>query len=116
MHRPYLSDASYPLKEWDVITQHRRHAGRQPGHGQTGRNLRVRFQYRVQQLAKNGKVPLTIVRGGKPMQVQLPVAGARQLLIPDLNGDYPPYFIYGPIVFSRASPEFMSSASPTTPR
>ncbi|MEO7495027.1 MAG: serine protease, partial [Massilia sp.] len=73
-----------------------------------GPNLRVRFQYRVQQLAKDGKVPLTVVRAGKPMQIQLPVNNVRKLLIPNLNGAYPSYFIYGPIVFSRASGEFLS--------
>jgi hypothetical protein len=76
-----------------------------------GPNLRVRFQYRVQQVAKNGKVPLTVVRGGKTLQVQVPVGGPRQLLIPDLNGGYPSYFVYGPIVFSRATSEFLSSVS-----
>jgi hypothetical protein len=56
-------------------------------------------------------VPLTIIRGGKTMEVMAPVAPGRQLLIPDLNGGYPSYFIYGPIVFSRASAEFLSFMS-----
>jgi S1-C subfamily serine protease len=109
VQRPYQGDPSYPLKEWDVIT----HIGDYPIDNQAmvklGANLRVRFQYRVQQLAKDGKVPLTIVRAGKQMKVQLPVGRAQKLLISDLNGGYPSYFIYGPIVFSRASPEFMSA-------
>ena len=104
-------DASFPLKEWDVITK----IGDSPIDNQSmvklGANLRVRFQYRVQQLAKNGKVPLTIVRNGKTMEVQVPVSPGRQLLIPDLNGGYPSYFIYGPIVFSRATAEFLSFMS-----
>jgi hypothetical protein len=41
----------------------------------------------------------------------VPVGGPRQLLIPDLNGGYPSYFVYGPIVFSRATSEFLSSVS-----
>lgn len=100
--------AAYPLKEWDVITK----IGDSPLDNQSmvklGANLRVRFQYRVQQLAKNGKVAMTIVRGGKQMEVLVPVQPGRQMLIPDLNGGYPSYFIYGPIVFSRASAEFLS--------
>jgi hypothetical protein len=108
VHRPYRSDAQYPLKEWDVIT----HIGEYPiddqGMVKLGPNLRVRFKYRVQQVAKNGKVPLTIVRGGKTMQVQVPVGGPRPLLIPPLEGAYPPYFVYGPIVFSRATIEYVS--------
>jgi S1-C subfamily serine protease len=108
VHRPYRSDASYPLKEWDVIT----HIGEYPiddqGMVRLGPNLRVRFKYRVQQVAKNGTVPLTIVRGGKTMQVQVPVGGARPLLIPPLEGNYPAYFVYGPIVFSRATMEYVA--------
>ncbi|MES2757757.1 MAG: trypsin-like peptidase domain-containing protein [Pseudomonadota bacterium] len=108
VQRPYVSEPGYPLKEWDVITRIGEHPIDNQGMVKLGSNLRVRFQYRVQQLAQGGKLPLTIVRGGKPMNIQLPVGTARKLLIADLDGGYPPYFIYGPIVFSRASPEFMA--------
>ncbi len=105
---PGQDGAGYPLKEWDVITR----IGTSPIDNQAmvkvGNNLRVRFQYRVQQLEKNGKVPLTIIRDGKPMELQVPVSSGRKLLIPDLNGGYPSYFIYGPIVFSRATSEFLN--------
>jgi S1-C subfamily serine protease len=111
VHRPARSDANYPLKEWDIITR----IGDYPIDNQAmvklGSNLRVRFQYRVQQVAKDGKVPLTIVRGGKTLQVQVPVGGPRQLLIPSLDGGYPSYFVYGPIVFSRATAEYLSFIS-----
>ncbi len=106
-----LQEASSPLKEWDVITK----IGDSPVDNQSmvklGSNLRVRFQYRVQQLAKNGKVPLTIIRAGKTMELMVPVSPGRKLLIPDLDGGYPSYFIYGPIVFSRATAEFTSFIS-----
>ncbi len=111
VHRPYRSDAAYPLKEWDVITRIGDYPIDDQGMVRLGPNLRVRFQYRVQQVAKNGKVPLTIVRGGKTMQVQVPVNGPRPLLIPPLDGDYPSYFVYGPIVFSRATAEYLSFIS-----
>jgi S1-C subfamily serine protease len=105
---PRLNDAAYPLKEWDVITR----IGDAPidnqGMVKLGSNLRVRFQYRVQQVAKGGMVPLTIIRGGKTMAVQVPVSPQRKLLIPSLDGDYPSYFIYGPIVLSRATAEFLA--------
>ena len=111
VHRPYRVDASWPLKEWDVIT----HIGEYPvdnqGMVKLGSNLRVRFQYRVQQVARNGKIPLSIVRGGQAMKLEVPATGARPLLIADLDGDYPSYFIYGPIVFSRATTEFMNFVS-----
>ena len=111
VHRPYSSDPSYPLKEWDVITRIGNDAIDNQGMVKLSPSLRVRFQYRVQQLAKDGKVALTVVRGGQPMNIQLPVSRARKLLISDLGGGYPSYFIYGPIVFSRATAEFLSGVA-----
>lgn len=108
---PASKDAAYPLKEWDVIT----HIGQYPvdnqGMVRLGSTLRVRFQYHLQHEARDGKVPMTVVRNGKPMQVQVPVSASRKLLIPDLNGGYPSYFVYGPIVFSRATAEYLSFMS-----
>jgi S1-C subfamily serine protease len=108
VQRPAKSDAAYPLKEWDVITRIGDYPIDNQGMVKLGSNLRVGFRYHVQHVAKNGKVPLTIVRGGKQMQVELPVSTSRPLLIDELHGDYPSYFVYGPIVFSRASTDFLS--------
>ena len=98
-----------PLREWDVIT----HIGGAAVDNQEmvklGNNLRVRFHYAVQQQAKDGKVGVSIVRDGKPLTVSVPLSSGRKLLIPGLNGGYPSYFIYGPMVFSRATAEFLSS-------
>ena len=115
VHRPYQDTATYPLKEWDVITRIGDSAIDNQGMVKLSGNLRVRFQYRVQQLAVNGKVPLTVIRGGKSVNIQLPVFSGRPLLIPDLKGEYPSYFIYGPIVFSRATNEFLSFISGNAP-
>jgi hypothetical protein len=72
-----------------------------------GANLRVRFQYLVQKIAKEGKVPLTLVRGGKEMSLQLPVSPNFPMLIANLQGTYPSYFILGPLVFSGATTQFL---------
>jgi S1-C subfamily serine protease len=111
VQRPWRSDPGYPLKEWDVITRIGEYPIDNQGMVRLGPNLRVRFQYGVQHAARNGKVPLTIVRNGKTMQVEVPVGGPRQLLIPSLDGGYPSYFVVGPIVFSRATAEYLSSIS-----
>jgi len=106
VQKPAESTSSYPLKEWDVIT----HIGDTPiddqGLIKLGPDLNMRFQYRVQQLAKNGKLPLTIIRDGKTQKIQLPVRPSPPEMIPSLMDDYPSYFIVGPLVFSRATNEF----------
>ena len=106
--RPFKTDPAYPLKEWDVITRIGDSAIDDQGMIHLGPELRVNFHYRVQQVAQHGTVPLTIVRAGKSLQIQLPVAMKRPLLIPSLEGAYPPYFVYGPLVFSKATQEFVS--------
>jgi len=111
VHRPFSSDANYPLKEWDLIT----HIGDTPvddqGMVEVNQNLRVRFQYLVQKTARENKVELTIVRAGREMRIELPVLQHRPLVIPDLDGAYPSYFIFGPMSFSEATAEFLAALS-----
>ena len=109
IHRPFSDDASYPLKQWDVITN----IGDTPiddqGMVKIEPNLRVHFPYLVQHLAKNGKVPLTIVRAGKQMHVDLPAPADYPLVLRDLGNSYPSYFIFGPVVFCEATEQVVSS-------
>ena len=52
-------------------------------------DLRLRFEYYLQTLTKDGKVPLTLVRDGKEMTIQLPVTVKDDELIRPLLGTYP---------------------------
>ncbi|HUI61437.1 MAG TPA: trypsin-like peptidase domain-containing protein, partial [Steroidobacteraceae bacterium] len=107
VHQPDFTNPASPLKEWDVIAR----IGGTPiddqGMVRLG-SLRVSFRYLVQKMAHNGKVSLTIVRNNKPLDIELPVLANRPTLIPDLQGQYPSYFVYGPLVFSRATRQFLS--------
>ena len=113
VHQPFRSDAAYPLKEWDVIT----HIADTPiddqGMVKLGSDLRVNFRYLIQKVAVKGKVALTIVRAGRSTVVQLPVSPDRPMLIPMLGGEYPPYFVYGPLVFSKATQEYVALINAT---
>ena len=108
VHRPEGCDSDYPLREWDVITK----IGSTPiddqGMVRLESNNRVRFTYLVQKLARGGKVPLTVVREGKEVQLELPVKASYPLVISSLQGKYPSYFVYGPIVFSTATTDLVS--------
>ena len=109
VHRTAKSDPGYPLKEWDVISR----IGDTPidnqGMVKIDKDLRVGFGYLIQKLANNGVLPLTVVRGGKSVAVALPVSTEHPTLVTDLRGGYPSYFIYGPIVFSPATWQLVSS-------
>jgi S1-C subfamily serine protease len=111
VHAPFRDDAAYPLKQWDVITK----IGDTPiddqGNIKLGENLKVSFAYLVQKIANKGTVPLTIVRSGRSMSFPLPVSPDSPKVIPFLQGDYPQYFICGPLVFSIASEELIAAAS-----
>ena len=107
VHKPYKDDPAYPLKEWDVITK----IGDTPlddqGMIKLGNDLRVHFQYQIQHISTNGAVPLTIVRAGKELKINLPISVDWPRLIPGVNGAYPSYFVYGPLVFSAATDEYL---------
>jgi hypothetical protein len=109
VQKPANPEASYPLKPWDVITKIGDVAVDDQGMVNIATNLRVRFQYVVQKIAKNGKVPLTIVRAGKSSTVEIPVWPLYPVLVPDLQGAYPQYFMYGPLVFSIATTQFVAN-------
>ncbi|MDP9064475.1 MAG: serine protease [Pseudomonadota bacterium] len=108
VHRPSRSDPSYPLKEWDVITRIGDAPVDNQGMVRLDRDLRVGFAYMIQKVASNGTVPLTVVRGGKTLQIRLPVSAEHPTLVADLRGAYPSYFIYGPLVFSPATWQLVS--------
>jgi S1-C subfamily serine protease len=108
---PFARMGPSPLKTWDVITRIGDSAVDDQGMVQVGPALRIHFFYLVQHVARNGKVPLTIFRAGKTMTLQMPVSPQYPLLVPEKEGNYPSYFIYGPLVFSRGSSELARAVS-----
>jgi len=102
------SDAN-SLKEWDFITHIGEHAIDNDGRVLAGDDLRLNFRYFVPKLAKDGKLPMTVLRKGESVKLEVPVPSQRDLLIPPLMNDYPQYFIIGPLVFSSATRELVTS-------
>lgn len=109
--RPESDDPSYPLKKWDVIT----HIGSVPvddeGMVRVNGWLRVLYGYMAQRATEHGKLPMTVVREGRELQIELPMKVRHQTVIPALEGAYPSYFIYGPLCFSTATLEFIGGLS-----
>jgi S1-C subfamily serine protease len=105
--RPDEGVKNNPLKAWDVITRIGDTEIDDEGMVKVSEQLRVNFFYMIQKLAHEGRVPLTLVRSGRTQTVQMPVPAHRAMLVESLLGEYPSYFIYGPLVFSRCSIESM---------
>jgi S1-C subfamily serine protease len=101
-----VDDPHSPLKPGDVVTAIADHPIDDQGMIQVG-GLHLRFQYLVQQFARDGRVALTVTRGGRTTVLGVPAPMRRDLLIADLNGAYPPYFICGPIAFTVASAQLL---------
>jgi S1-C subfamily serine protease len=80
---------------------------------QAGLRVPVVFKYLVPKVARQGKLPLTVLRHGKEIGVQVPVSADFPLVISDLRGAYPSYFIYGPIAFSSATMNYVSGLAAT---
>lgn len=100
----------YPLKDGDIITKIGDQSIDNTGKVRLDGDRLLSFMYLVPQFAKEGKVPMTIVRDGAEKTVEVPVGPDRdQRLVPPLLGRYPSYFIFGPLVFSEVSDDLVSA-------
>ncbi len=104
-------DSAYPLQPWDVITKIGDSLIDNEGYVKISTSLRLRFGYLIQHTAKAGHLSLTVIRSGKPVVLDVPVSTRRPLLIPSLAGDYPAYFICGPVAFATATQDFVAGIS-----
>jgi len=104
---PGSSDPAYPLKQWDVVTRIGETSVDDQGMVKLKDNVRVSFRYRIQRDALGGAVAMTVVRDGKEIALKVPVQRGKPQLFKWLNGDSPSYFIYGPLVFSVATEDFL---------
>jgi hypothetical protein len=108
VREPNRRDASYPLKEFDILTRIGTHAVDNEGMIQAQDNLRLSFISQVPKLAYDGKVPVSLMRDGKPIEVAVPVTREPGRLIRGYDGRYPSYFICGPLVCSPVVSEAIS--------
>jgi S1-C subfamily serine protease len=102
-----LASADSPLRKWDIITQVGDTDIDDQGIIRLENGLQVAFTYLLSQKAVNGKAPLTVVRSGKSLRLEVPIQSNPPRLLPPLNGVYPDYFVCGPMVFSDASQELL---------
>ncbi len=105
--QPYVNSDSYPLKEWDVITSMGGQAIDSEGKVAVRYDLRLSAAYLVQKMAKGATAELTVLRDGQSVKVKLPLDAQREFVVPYLMNQEPRYFIYGPLVFSQATQDYL---------
>jgi hypothetical protein len=91
------------LERFDVLTHVGPHALDNEGQVAAGDNLHFSYQYVVPRLVKDGKVPVTVLRRGKARKLEVAVLRADDLVLRELRGEYPAYFLYGPLSFTAAT-------------
>jgi hypothetical protein len=89
-----------PLERWDLIAKIGDYGIDNAGLITVGDGVRVSWAYQIPLLAANGVVPVTVVRQGAEVELELPVSSRRDELMSYIGNDYPEYFVLGPMVFS----------------
>jgi S1-C subfamily serine protease len=109
---PHGRGPTYPLRADDVILRVGDYAIDNDGMVRVNRDLRLPFLYMVPKLAVKDRVRLGVWRGGKPIAVDVPLRHQPNYVLHPLAGKYPSYFIYGPLVFSTATLEYVDALQP----
>lgn len=99
----------YPLRHRDFITHIGPHPIDDEGRIHVHDGLRLPAFYMVPHLIDEGNVELTVLRDGRAQKIKVPVdIRSRRLIRVELSR-YPSYFIYGPMVFTTITNNFMST-------
>lgn len=105
-------DDDLPLERWDLIAAIGPDNIDNAGLITIEDGARVLWAYQIPRLAKDGVVPVTVIRKGQPVELLLPVTNKRENLLPALGNEYPEYFVLGPLVFSPARLEHLMEYYP----
>ena len=112
---PGRTVASNPLCENDVVTRIGTADIDNEGMVDFEGGLRLPFSALVPRLEKNGRVPVRLIRSGKPMELSMIATREDDRLIKPYRGQYPHYFVHGPLVFSTVIDEAVSTYAQSNP-
>jgi S1-C subfamily serine protease len=97
-----------PLKPNDVVSRIGGSAVDDEGNVIVG-ELRLSYKYVAQKLGASGKLPITLIRDGKSQNIELPLARGPNFVLKPLDGQYPSYFVFGPLAFTTATLDYVSA-------
>ncbi len=97
-----------PLKPGDILTQIDGNSIDNRGNCRISDGMTVSFNRLAAEAAKDGMVQIKIWRDGKEESLSVPV-DTRENLLPHIAGRYPRYFVYGPVIFSHGTADFVET-------
>lgn len=100
---PRPRPANCPFEDYDVVTRVGGHDLDNEGMVQHADDLRLVFESVFSAAAKDGVVPITVMRRGRRIETALPASAEDKRLVRGWGGGKPSYFIHGPLVFSPLS-------------
>ncbi len=90
-----------PFEKWDVIDKIGPYDIDNAGMVKLTDDLRLLWLHFVRELTtEEGTVPITVIRKGKTVQLNIPSRNDRDKVIPFIGNDYPEYFVIGPMIFT----------------
>jgi len=101
--------SDYPLMPGDFITHIGPHPIDDEGKIHVHDGLRLPAFYMVPHLIDEGHVGVTVLRNGTGREIKVPVDIRSRRLIRGELSRYPSYFIYGPMVFTTVTHNFMGT-------
>ncbi len=107
----HLPGSSYPLKIDDVLIKIGDHSIDNLGMVRLEGDRPFGYKYLVQRLTHDGRLPLTVLRHDQEIKLEVPIDSNPRRLFRDLTEEPSSYFIYGPLVFTEASEEYVRSMS-----
>jgi S1-C subfamily serine protease len=111
VRKVHFPDANYPLRIGDIVTRVGDHAVDNSGMVHVDSERMIRFQYLVQRLVRNGRLPMTILREGREIKVDAPVGPHPPRLFMSLSEEPPRYFVIGPLVLTEATDDYVQYTS-----
>ena len=105
----HRSGEPYPLAVDDVLTKIGDHPIDNLGMVTLDGDRRLKFGYLAQRLAKAGKLAVTVLRKGVETRLELPVDSDLRRLFFSLSDKPLSYFIFGPLVFTEATEQYVRS-------
>ncbi len=101
-----------PLHVGDVITHIGDSKLDQAARVKVTDGLSLPFHYLAPKLARDTKLHIKVLRGGEVLDLEIPTSARDLQVVRSLRGEYPRYFIFGPLVFSVATHEFLAGIGP----